>query len=207
MQTRKLAIWVAGFLLLCGSALATDEYKIDPVHSTVAFSVKHMVVNTVHGHFNDWNGQIIYDDKDPSKSSVNVTIKTASINTDNGSRDTHLKSPDFLDVQKFPEITFQSKSVEKKADGFVAHGVLTIRGVSKDVELPFKINGPISVGSGNLLGAEASLTINRQDYGVSWSQSLAPGELVVANDVKIDINVEAKQIKPAPAAAGAGTAK
>lgn len=201
MQTKRLAMLAAGVLLLCGSALATDEYKIDPVHSTVAFSVKHMVVNTVHGHFNDWNGQIIYDDKDPSKSSVNVTIKTASINTDNASRDTHLKSPDFLDVQKFPEITFQSKSVEKKSDGFVAHGT---RGVSKNVDLPFKINGPISVGNGNLLGAEATLTINRQDYGVSWSQSLAPGELVVANDVKIDINVEAKQIK---AAAAAGVAK
>ena len=203
MRTRKILVLVAGILAFCGSALGADEFKIDPVHSTVGFAVKHMVVNTVHGRFNDCNGQILYDDKDPSKSSVNVTIKSASINTDNAQRDTHLKSPDFLDVEKFPEITFQSKSIEKKSDGFIAHGVLTIRGVSKNVDLPFKVNGPIAVGNNGLLGAEASLTINRQDYGVSWSKSLAPGELVVGDDVKIDINVEAKQVKPGAAAGGA----
>lgn len=204
MRASRILTLLAGLFLLCGSAIAADQYKIDPVHSNVGFAVKHMVVNTVHGRFNDWSGEIIYDDKDPAKSSVNVTIKTASINTENSDRDTHLKSPDFLDVQKFPEISFQSKSVDKQSDGFVAHGVLTIRGVSKNVDLPFKINGPIKVGDSNLLGAEASLTINRQDYGVAWSKSLAPGELVVANDVKIDINVEAKQVK---AAGAAGSAK
>lgn len=204
MNLRRFAGLFLGVVVLCGSALAADEYKIDPVHSAVAFSVKHMVVNTVHGRFNDWSGQILYDDKDLSKSSVNVVIKTASINTDNPQRDGHLKSPDFLDVQKYPEITFQSKSVEKTRDGFVAHGVLTIRGVSKNVDLPFKLNGPISVGGAGLLGAEASVTINRQDFGVSWSKSLDGGGLVVANDVKIDINVEAKQARPAAGSAGAG---
>jgi polyisoprenoid-binding protein YceI len=204
MRAPRILTLLAGLFLLCGSAIAADQYKIDPVHSNVGFAVKHMVVNTVHGRFNDWSGDITYDDKDPAKSSVNVTIKTASINTENSDRDTHLKSPDFLDVQKFPEISFQSKSVDKQSDGFVAHGVLTIRGVSKNVDFPFKINGPIKVGDSNLLGAEASLTINRQDYGVAWSKSLAPGELVVANDVKIDINVEAKQVK---AAGAAGSAK
>lgn len=204
MRVRKIAGLLLGLLVLCGSALAADEYKIDPVHSPVAFSVKHMVVNTVHGRFNDYSGQILYDEKDPSKSSVNVTIKAASINTDNGQRDGHLKSADFLDVEKHPEITFQSKSVAKTGDGFVAHGVLTIRGVSKDVDLLFKLNGPIRVGGNNLLGAEANLTINRQDYGVSWSKALDSGGLVVANEVKIDINVEAPQAKPAPLAGGKG---
>ena len=199
MRNRKMLTLLVGLFLFCGSALAADQYKIDPVHSNVGFAVKHMVVNTVHGRFNDWSGNIVYDEKDPAKSSVNVAIKTASINTENSQRDTHLKSPDFLDVEKFPEITFQSKSVEKQTDGFVAHGILTIRGVSRNVDLPFKINGPIKAGDSNLLGAEASLTINRQDYGVAWSKSLAPGELVVANDVKIDINVEAMQVKAAGA--------
>jgi polyisoprenoid-binding protein YceI len=201
MRVRKVLGLSLAVCALSLSALAADEYKIDPVHSTVAFSVTHMVVNTVHGRFNDFSGTILFDDKDPAKSSVSVTIKTPSINTDNGQRDGHLKSPDFLDVAKFPEITFRSKSVEKKSDGFVAHGTLTIRGVSKDVDLAFKLKGPISLGPGkSLLGAEASLTINRQDYGVAWSQSMAPGELVVANDVKIDINVEAGHSTPAPAA-------
>lgn len=204
MNLRRLATLVAGITLLCGSGLAADEYKIDPVHSTVAFSVKHMVVNTVHGRFNDYAGQILFDEKDPSKSSVNVIIKSASINTDNAQRDGHLKSPDFLDAQKFPEITFQSKSVDKTNDGFIAHGVLTIRGVSRNVDLPFKLNGPINVGGNGLLGAEASLTLNRQDYGVAWSKTLDSGGLVVANDVKIDINVEAKQARPSAGAAGSG---
>ncbi len=196
----KLLVLLLGVFTLSASALAADEYKIDPVHSTVAFSVKHMVVNTVHGRFNDFTGTILLDEKDPSKSSVDVSIKTASINTDNTQRDGHLKSADFLDAAKYPEITFKSNSVEKKADGFVAHGTLTIRGVSKNVDLPFKLNGPISAMGGKLLGAEAGLTINRQDYGVSWSKTLDGGSLVVSNDVKIDINVEAKPPKPAAAA-------
>ena len=200
MRVGKIFGLSLAILVATGSAFAADEYKIDPVHSRVGFAVKHMVVNTVHGRFTDYSGTILFDDKDPSKSSVNVTIKTASISTDNNGRDTDLRSANFLDVEKFPEITFKSKSVEKKADGFVAHGTLTIRGVSKDVDLGFTLSGPIDTGRGKLLGAEAGLTINRQDYGVAWSRSLAGGELVVANDVKIEINVEAKGAAPAPGA-------
>jgi polyisoprenoid-binding protein YceI len=192
------ALWLV-VLGLCGAAWAADEYKIDPTHSRVGFAVKHMVVNTVHGRFTDFNGSIVYDDKDPSKSSVNVTIKSASINTDNDSRDKDLRSANFLEVEKFPEIIFKSKSVEKKSDGFVAHGTLTIHGVAKDVDLAFTLGGPLDTGRGKLLGAEAGLTINRQDYGVAWTRSLAGGELIVANDVRIEINVEARQAQPAPA--------
>jgi polyisoprenoid-binding protein YceI len=200
MRFQKIPGLLLVVLAACGAAFAADEYKIDPVHSRVGFAVKHMVVNTVHGRFTDYNGSILYDDKDPSKSQVNVTIKTASINTDNTNRDNDLRSANFLDAEKFPEIIFKSKSVEKKGDGFVAHGALTIRGVSKDVDLGFTLSGPIDTGRGKLLGAEAGLTINRQDYGVAWSRSLAGGELIVANDVKIEINVEAKGAAPAPAA-------
>ena len=191
--------WLA-VLALASSAWAADEYKIDPVHSRVGFAVKHMVINTVHGRFTDFNGSILLDDKDPSKSSVAVTIKTSSINTDNAGRDSDLRSPNFLEVEKYPEITFKSKSVEKKGNGYVAHGTLTIKAVSKDVDLPFTLGGPIDTGRGKLLGAEAGLTINRQDYGVAWSRTMAGGELIVANDVTIEINVEARQAVPAPAA-------
>ena len=111
MRFQKVPGLLLVVLVACGAAFAADEYKIDPVHSRVGFAVKHMVVNTVHGRFTDYNGIIVYDDKDPSKSSVNVTIKTASINTDNTGRDTDLRSANFLDVEKFPEITFKSKSV------------------------------------------------------------------------------------------------
>jgi polyisoprenoid-binding protein YceI len=154
---RKFLGFVLLVVTICGSALAADEYKIDPSHSSVGFSVTHMVVSTVNGRFNECDGKIILDEKDPSKSSVTVTIKAASINTDNQQRDTHLRSGDFLDAQNHPDISFQSKSVEKKGD--------------------------------------------RMDYGVSWSKSLDKGQLVVSNDVKIDINVEAHS---APPAAGTG---
>ena len=201
MRIGKVAgLWLSIFVL-CGAACAADDYNIDPVHSRVGFAVKHMAVSTVHGRFTDFSGTISYDDRDPSKSSVNVTIKTASINTDNTGRDNDLRSANFLDVEKFPEITFKSKSVEKKGDGFVAHGTLTIRNVPKDVDLAFTLSGPVDGGRGKMMGAEAGLTINRQDYGVAWTRSMAGGELVVANDVRIEINVEAKQAKPAPAPA------
>lgn len=197
---RRFIWYLLAVVALASSAWAADEYKIDPVHSRVGFAVKHMVVNTVHGRFTDFNGSILFDDKDPAKSSVTVTIKTSSINTDNTSRDNDLRSPNFLEVEKYPEITFKSKSVEKKGNGYVAHGSLTIKGVSKDVDLAFTLGGPIDPGrGGKLLGAEAALTINRQDYGVTWSRTLAGGELIVANDVAIEINVEARQAAPAAA--------
>src|SRR5260370_39637654 len=119
---RKVFGLLLAILLACGSALAADEYKIDRNHSSVNFTVTHMTVSTVHGRFTDFDGKILYDDKDPSKSSVSVTIKTASITTDVEPRDKHLKTPDFFDVANFPEITFSSKSVEKTSKGFVAHG-------------------------------------------------------------------------------------
>jgi len=198
---RKILGLVLAMVATCGSALAADEYKIDTKHSSVGFSVTHMVVSTVNGRFNDYDGSILFDEKDAAKSSVNVIIKSASINTDNAGRDTHLKSADFLDAQNHPEITFKSKSVEKKGDSYVAHGTLTIRGVAKDVDMPFELKGPVDMGKTKLMGAHASLTINRMDYGVSWSKSLDKGQLVVSNDVKIDINVEAHT---APPAAGTG---
>lgn len=197
---RRLTWCCLALLALSSAAWAADEYKIDPVHSRVGFAVKHMVINTVHGRFTDFNGTILFDDKDPSKSSVAVAIKTASINTDNSGRDNDLRSANFLEVEKYPEITFKSKSVEKKGNSYVAHGTLTIKAVSKDVDLAFTLGGPLDTGRGKLLGAEAGLTINRQDYGVTWNRTLAGGELVVANDVAIEINVEARQAAPAPAA-------
>ena len=201
MRTRRFMGLLLAVVAISGTGFAADEYKIDPAHSTVGFNVKHMMVSTVHGRFNDFSGQIVYDDKEISKSSVKVAIKTASVNTDNTARDNDLRGANFLDVEKFPEITFQSKSVEKKGDGYVAHGTLTIHGVAKDVDLPFTLNGPLATPRGKVMGADAGLTINRMDYGVSWSRSLDGGGMVVSNDVKIELNVEARTTPPAPPAA------
>jgi polyisoprenoid-binding protein YceI len=177
-------------LLACGSALAADEFKIDPNHSSANFTVTHMTLSTVHGRFTDFSGKIVYDGKDITKSSVSVIIKTASINTDVDARDKHLRSADFFDVANFPEITFQSKSVEKRGNRFVAHGTLTIRGVSKDVDLPFILAGPVNDGKVTLLAANAALTINRQDFGVAWNKPFNNG-FAVSNEVRIELNVEA----------------
>ncbi|MGZ4841205.1 MAG: YceI family protein [Candidatus Angelobacter sp.] len=192
---RKILGLLLAIVAVYGSALAADEYKIDPNHSSVNFAVTHMMVSTVNGRFNTFEGKILFDDKDVTKSSVNVAIKTTSVNTDNTSRDNDLRSSGFFDVEKFPEITFQSKSVEKKGNGYVAHGTLAIKGVSKEVDLPFELKGPVDAGKmGKVMGAHASLTVNRQDYGVAK----APG--MVGNEVKIDLNVEAHLAPPAPAA-------
>jgi polyisoprenoid-binding protein YceI len=138
----------------------------------------------------------MYDAKDLGNSSVKVTIKTDSINTNQIDRDNHLRSPDFLDVQKFPAITFESTKIVKKGGTYEALGKLTIKGVTKEVRIPFALNGPVKDPWGNTrIGIEGALTINRLDYGVSWNKTLDNGGLVVANDVKIDLVIEGVQAK------------
>ena len=193
---RKYLNLAVVLISLYGAALAADEFKIDPAHSSVNFAVAHAGgISTVVGRFTAFEGKITFDDKDVAKSSVNVTIKTASINTDVQRRDDDLRSANYFDVEKFPEITFQSKSVEKKGDSYVAHGTLAIHGVSKDVDLPFEFKGPVDAGQnrGKVMGAHASLTVNRNDFGVGKPTPM------IGSDVKIDLYVEARMAPPAPA--------
>jgi polyisoprenoid-binding protein YceI len=192
VQLKKVLLILVLILVCCAGAVAADTYTIDPVHSSVGFSVQHMVISRVNGNFKEFNGTIVYDEKDPAQSSVNVHIKAASIDTRDEDRDRDVRGGEFFDVAKFPEITFASTSIEKTEDGYVAHGKLAIRGVSKDVALPFKIAGTVKDTSGKTrLAAQASLTINRKDFGVSWNMTLDGGGLVVGDEVKIDLQVEA----------------
>lgn len=178
-------------LAAAGALRAADTYTIDNAHSSVGFSVKHLMVTTTKGQFTDYTGAIQYDAKDISKSSVKVTIKTASINTGNVDRDNHLRSPDFFDAAKNADIVFESTKILKQGLGYEAAGKLTIKGVTKDVKIPFTLSGPVKDPWGNTrIGVEGGLTINRQDFGVSWSKTLDNGNLVVANDVKIDLVIE-----------------
>jgi polyisoprenoid-binding protein YceI len=173
-------------------AFAADKYVLDTPHTSAGFGVKHMVISTVKGGFADVAGFILYDEKDISKSSVEVTIKTASINTNNEKRDDHLRSPDFFDAEKYPDITFKSKAINKTDDGLVLSGILTIRDISNEVAFPFEITGKLTDPWGNeRIGAEATLKIDRRDYGLTWSKALETGGLVVGNDVKIELHVEA----------------
>ena len=197
MKVRSVVFAVVLGLLLASPALATQKYLIDPVHTYVGFAARHMMVSTVRGQFKEFSGEIMLDDKDITKSSVSVTIKAASVDTKVERRDKDLRSPNFLAVEQYPEITFKSKRVEKQGDGYVAVGDLTLRGVSKEVALPFTLSGPV-VAFGKRIGVESEITINRHDYGVSWNNMLEGGGLIIGPEIKITLNVEAVEAPPEP---------
>ena len=193
---KKVSITFVGLLLLLVSTgFTADTFVPDKAHSQVTFTTKHLVISKVSGRFKEFDATVVYDPNDISKSSLKGTIKTASITTDNDNRDTHLKSADFFDVQKYPEITFASKKIEKKGSEVWVTGDLTIRGVTKEISFPATIVGPIKDPRGNTkLGVEASLELNRQDFGVSWNSPLEGGGVVVSDEVVIKIDTElAKQ--------------
>ena len=187
-----VAAAIAMSAILVSTGAAADKFIIDKTHSSVQFSVSHMVISKIKGEFGDYTGSIVYDDKDITKSSVNVTIKVASIDTKDEKRDEHLRNTDFFDASTYPEITFKSKRVEKSGDGFVAIGDLTMRGVTKEISMPFTVAGVITDPWGNTrMGASATLKLNRQDYGISFSQKLDNGGLMVGDNVDIEIEIEA----------------
>jgi polyisoprenoid-binding protein YceI len=184
---RKL---VAVSLFVFAVALASfgQEYKIDPAHSSATFKVKHLLVSTVPGRFSDLDGTIVYDEKDPSKSKVEAVIKTATVNTDNSSRDADLKD-NYFEIAKYPEMKFTSTKVEKKGDQWVATGPLTIKDVTKTVEIPFEVV-KADTKFGPALGASATFKVNRNDYHVAKA-SFADNGSVVGNDITIELNIEA----------------
>src|ERR1044072_2030236 len=172
---------------------ATETYTFDPAHSTIGFSVRHLVINNVPGRFKEYKGTMQYDTPDLAKSSVEFTAQVTSIDTGIQPRDNHLRSADFFDVAKFPDMTFKSTKIERKGkDAFVAHGTFTLKGISKEITIPFNLYGPIKDPWGKMrIGVDAGLTINRQDYGLTYNQALEGGGLVVSNEVKIQLNIEA----------------
>jgi polyisoprenoid-binding protein YceI len=185
---KKLILLFAALLATSSLALATDIYTLDTAHSSANFSVRHMGISTVRGRFTDLSGTILFDEQAPEKSSVTAVIKTASVNTDNATRDKHLNTPDFFDSAKYPEIRFQSTSIRHEgADKYVAVGNLTIKDVTKQVEIPFTLAKGKGMKGEPRLGVEGSLTINRFDYHVSYD----PTGMGVSKDIKIDLSVEA----------------
>jgi polyisoprenoid-binding protein YceI len=192
MQVRKFLLGLTLALLSSTILFAADTYTLDKPHTSIGFTVSHLVISSVHGAFRDFTGTITYDPNDVAKSSIDVHISSASISTGDDGRDKHLRSPDFFDVDKFPELTFKSAQIEKKGDSYIAHGPLTIHGVTKDVTIPFTINGTIKDPWGKThLVAQGGLTISRKDYGLVWNKALEGGGMLVGDDVKIDLTVEA----------------
>lgn len=174
----------------------TSTWQIDPAHTAVEFSVKHMMFTTVRGRFKDVKGTIVVDEQNPDNSRVNVEIAAASIDTGSSDRDTHLRSADFLDVEKHPTITFRSKSVEravkKEGDNFKLTGDLTIRDKTIEVTLDCEYGGTgKDPWGGTRAGATAAGKIDRRQWGLQWNQALETGGILVGNDLKIELEVQA----------------
>ena len=179
----------------------TTTWQIDPTHSAVEFAVKHMMFTTVRGRFKDVKGTIEVDEQNPDRSVVNVEIAAASIDTGVADRDAHLLSADFLDVANYPNITFRSKRVEgaMKQDGdkFKVVGDLTIRGRKIEVTLDSVYLGSGKDPWGNIKGgAEATAKIDRRDWGLTWNQALETGGILVANDIRLEVQVQAVKAVP-----------
>ncbi len=192
MNRKLIFIGVIFGLLMTSIASTADEYEIDVVHSSIGFSVRHLLISNVTGNFNDFSGKLLFDEQDITKSSIDIVIKTDGINTNNVDRDNHLRSADFFNAEKFPEITFKSNKVEKADDGFTLNGTLTMHGVSKDISIPFEFIGKAKGPMGkDHLGFEGHTKLNRKDFGITWNKTLDEGGLAVGNEVKIELNIEA----------------
>jgi polyisoprenoid-binding protein YceI len=168
-------------------------WAIDPSHSEVGFAVKHMMVSSTKGRFAEFGGAIVLDEADVTRSRVDVEIAVASINTRDEKRDAHLRSADFFDADAFPTITFRSTRVEPAGpDRLRVLGDLTIRGVTRPVVLNVEVNGRNHTPwGGEVIGYEASTKISRKDFGLTWNVALETGGVVVGDEVKISLDVEA----------------
>jgi polyisoprenoid-binding protein YceI len=195
MNIRNIAGAVAlAALVGAPAAQAQHTYSLDPAHTSVAFKVRHMMVTNVKGSFGKVAGTITLDPKKIENSSVEVTIVAASIDTNNEKRDDHLKSADFLDVETYPELTFKSTKIVKKGEQWVAVGDLTIRGVTKEVEMPFTLSGPATNPWGQqVIGVDAAFKINRTDFGANWNKTLEAGGVLVDETVYIEIGAEGQK--------------
>ena len=188
-------------LFIAGAVSAQTTWNLDKSHSSVGFSVSHMVVSEATGKFNDFAVKVVSKTADFDGAEVEFTAKTASVDTDNERRDGHLKSPDFFDAEKFPDITF--KGILSKAAGkYQLKGKLTMKDVTKDVAFDVTYGGTLDTGKGVKAGFKLSGKINRQDYGVKFASKLSDGSAVVGDEVEVIAKLELnKEVPAAPAAA------
>jgi polyisoprenoid-binding protein YceI len=206
MRKLTVALALVGSLA-AGTAFAAD-WNIDPAHSTAGFTVKHMMVTNVRGEFGKVEGKVHSDDKDITKSTIDVTIDASTVDTRMAKRDEHLKSPDFFDVAKFPTITFKSTKIQKTGkDKLKITGDLTMHGVTKPVDLAVEMGDKewkeSMMGSPNVhRGATATAKVNRKDFGLKWNAALEGGGVVVGDEVTIQVDVEL--VHPAEAAPAKG---
>ena len=172
---------------------STSSWQIDPVHSTAQFKVRHLMISNVKGEFTSIKGTLHLDSSDVTKSTVEAIIDTNSINTREPQRDAHLKSADFLEIEKFPNITFKSSKISKEEGGeFAVEGDLTIHGVTRSVTLDVEApSAPQKDPWGGLrIGIEATTKINRKDFGLVWNATLETGGFMVGDEVTVALDVQ-----------------
>ena len=186
----------------------TGTYAFDKPHSVIGFKVKHNGLIEIPGFFRDFTGKVDYNAADISKSSVEFWAKATSIDTGVANRDNHLRSKDFFEVEKFPDITFKSTKVEKKGKQWMVTGDFTMKGVTKSISFPFNITGflPAAEKSPARMGLTATTTLNRRDYGVNYGGNLPSGVAVISDNVTIVLEMEATMKKDIPAAIKAAQA-
>ena len=180
---------------------AAGAYGFDKAHSSIGFRVKHMGLVDVPGYFRDFTGTINYDPKDVTKSTVEFTAKVTSVDTGVAARDTHLRTADFFEVEKFPDMTFKSTKIEKKGKDLILTGDLTMKGVTKSISFPFMVAGFIKSERGTRMGATAETVINRKDFGVNYGQNLPNGTPSLSDNITVTLNIEANMAAPKPEAA------
>ena len=173
-------------------------WKLDNAHTQVNFSAKHMMVTTVRGTFHDVQGTIELDETDPSRSRGEFRVAAASVDTNFGARDTHLRSADFFDAETYPTIHFVSTAITQTGDdAFDVTGDLTMHGVTKEVT--FDVDGPtgpVNAGRNFVVGATATTTVNRSDWGLTWNRAIEAGGVTVSDAVKITLGIEANKPNP-----------
>jgi polyisoprenoid-binding protein YceI len=195
----KRTALVVLFLVVALANLTAQQsgWKLDKAHSGITFSIRHLVISEVTGKFKDFDIAFATTKDDFTDASVDATLKVASINTDNERRDTHLKSDDFFNAEKFPEIKFKSTAFEKVGENkYKIKGDLTIRDVTKEVTFDAVYNGSIKgMGGSTVTAWKATLALNRFDYGLKWNRTIESGGLVAGDIVTITLNLEL--VKPA----------
>jgi polyisoprenoid-binding protein YceI len=173
---------------------ARTTWELDPVHSEIGFAVRHLMISTVKGRFQNFNAQIELNDSDLTDSSIRVEVDVASVDTRSGQRDDHLRSADFFDAANHPKMVFQSRSIEKVGDDrYLVTGDLAIRGVTHEVKLDAEVAGRSRMWGNEVIGVSLTGVIDRREYGLLWNAAVETGGVVVANEVKLHIEAEVKR--------------
>jgi len=191
MKLNSFTIALIASFIFVNTGVASQTFEVDPSHASIGFKIEHLVISKVKGDFREFSATFVLDDEG-RLNEASSDIEVASIDTGITKRDDHLRSADFFDVSEYPKISFKSKAVRQNAGNNVLVGDLTIHGVTKEVELPYKIKGPVKGPSGDTrIGFEASTIINRKDYGLTWNKTLEAGGVIVGEELELLIDLEA----------------